>query len=366
MACHVAVPHRVHELDQHRTISADEQRAEGLVAARSGLPCQIDAAPQVCDVGPVHGPTLGAGAPRRDWVHNPRGMGSSWVVAREAELGSIDAFVDQVGHRPTAFVLAGDTGIGKTILWHVGVDLAEQRSHRVLRCRGVEAEASLSFVALSELLAPVLTETLEALAPPRRRALEVALLLAEPGETVPDADAVGLAVLDVLRVVAVQGPLLIAIDDAHWLDAASTSVLQISLRRLRDEPIGLLMTVREAPHESVVVELERCFPEDRLHRIDVGPLSLAALHHLLQERLSLELSRSELLVVHEETLGNPFFALEVGRELALHGNRPALGEPLPVPSSLRQLLGRRLDRLSTSTRDVLLIAALGAAGRRSR
>ncbi len=64
------------------------------------------------------------------------------------------------------------------------------------------------------------------------------------------------------------GPLLIAIDDAHWLDAASTSVLQISLRRLRDEPIGLLMTVREAPHESIVVELERCFPEDRVHRIE--------------------------------------------------------------------------------------------------
>ena len=187
----------------------------------------------------------------------------------------------------------------------------------------------------------------------------MALLLAEPGETAPDARReFGLAVLDVLRVVAVGGPLLIAIDDAHWLDAASTSVLQISLRRLRDEPIGLLMTVREAPHESIVVELERCFPEDRVHRTELGPLSLAALHHLLQERLSLELSRSELLLVEEATLGNPFFALEVGRELALHGNRPALGEPRSVPSSLRQLLGRRLDRLSTLTRDVLLIAAL--------
>ena len=168
MPGHVASTDRVGELDQHRPISVDEQRSERFASAVSGRSCQIDAAPQVCDVGSVHGPTLGAGAPLRDWVHNPRGMGSSRVVAREAELGSIDAFVDQVPHGPTALVLAGDTGIGKTILWHVGVDLGEQRSHRVLRCRGVEAEASLSFVALSELLAPVLTETLEALAPPRR------------------------------------------------------------------------------------------------------------------------------------------------------------------------------------------------------
>ena len=80
----------------------------------------------------------------------------------------------------------------------------------MLTCRGVEAEASLSFSGLSELLAPVLDDVMASLARPRRRALEVALLLVEPGEVAsPDAHAIGLAVLDVLRVLAGRGPVVV-------------------------------------------------------------------------------------------------------------------------------------------------------------
>ena len=81
-------------------------------------------------------------------------------------------------------------------------EAASSRYGRVLTCRGVEAEASLSFAGLSELLAPVFDEAAASLVPPRRRALEVALLLVEPGDAAPDAHAIGLAVLDVLRVLA--------------------------------------------------------------------------------------------------------------------------------------------------------------------
>ena len=140
----------------------------------------------------------------------------------------------------------------------------------VLTCRGVEAEASLSFSGLSELLAPVLDEVTASLAPPRRRALEVALLLVEPGEAAPDAHAIGLAVLDVLRVLAARAPLVVAVDDAQWLDPASAAVLQIALRRLRGEPVGVLITVREAPGLSVPIELDRCFDADRLRRLAGG------------------------------------------------------------------------------------------------
>ena len=65
-------------------------------------------------------------------------------------------------------------------------------SARSSHCRGVEAEASLSFAGLSELLIPVFHGAADALVPPRRRALEVALLLAEPGDVAPDAHAIGL------------------------------------------------------------------------------------------------------------------------------------------------------------------------------
>ena len=82
---------------------------------------------------------------------------------------------------------------------------------------------------------------------PRRKALEVALLLSEPRRGPPDPLAIGLAVHDVLRALARARPLLVALDDVQWLDPASAGVLEVALRRLRGDPIGLLVTVRPAP-----------------------------------------------------------------------------------------------------------------------
>ena len=134
------------------------------------------------------------------------GLTATDVIGRAAELGVIQEFLADIEHGPRALVLSGEAGIGKTVLWEAGVDDARGRFDSILTCRGVEAEASLSFAGLSELLGDVLDEVGPSLAPPRRRALEVALLLAEPGETAPDPHAIGLAVLDVLRALADRGP----------------------------------------------------------------------------------------------------------------------------------------------------------------
>ena len=256
-------------------------------------------------------------------------------------------------------MLSGEPGIGKTILWEAGVEEGGERLERVLTCRGVETEASLSFAGLSELIAPVLEEAAPSLVPLRRRALEIALLLAEPGDRPPDAHAIGLAVLDVLRFLAERGPVVVAVDDGQWLDPASAGVLQIALRRLRDEHVGLLATLRRTPDVVTPFELDRSFPDDRLTRISLGPLSLGAVHNLLEERLGLDLTRPELARVQEATAGNPFFALELGRELVRTNTRPTPGQALRVPESLQELLGGRLARLPGETLDVLLeVAAL--------
>jgi ATP/maltotriose-dependent transcriptional regulator MalT len=285
-----------------------------------------------------------------------RRVTAATVIGREEELDSIEAFLTEVEQGPAALVLSGEPGIGKTILWETCVDKAAERFGRVLTSHGVEAEATLSFAGLSELLGPVLEEAADSLAAPRRRALEIALLLAEPGEHPPDAHAIGLAVLDVLHALAGRGPLVVALDDVQWLDPSSAAVLQIALRRLREEPIGLLATLRGA-REVVPFELERALGEGRLTRLWIGPLTLAALHHLLKERLGLELTRPELARVQETSEANPFFALELGRELERTGTRPTAGQALRVPESLRELLGGRLARLPVEAVDVLLHAA---------
>ena len=285
-----------------------------------------------------------------------RGMAAD-VIGRDEELSSIAAFLARVEDGPSGLVFSGEPGIGKTILWEACFDQAETRFGPVLAHRSAEAEASLSFTGLSDLLAPVFQEAAPALAPLRRRALEVALLLAEPDEEAPDPRAIGLALLDVLRMLAERQPVVLALDDLQWLDPSSAGVLQIALRRLRDERVGLLATVRTAPEMAVPVELDRAFPADRLARLPIGPLSLGALHHLLTQRVGLDLTRPELGRVHEASAGNPFFALELGRELVRTGSRPTTGKALPVPESLYELLGGRLARLPTDTGDVVLFAA---------
>ena len=279
------------------------------------------------------------------------------VIGRDHELHSIEAFLERINDGPVALVLSGEAGIGKTILWEAGVEQATERFGRVLSHRSVEAEALLSFAGLSDLLAPVFDDVAPALAPLRRRALEVALLLAEPGAESSDPRAIGLALLDVLRVLAEESPVVVALDDVQWLDTSSAAVLQIALRRLRDERVGLLATLRKLPEIAAPFELESSFSDEHLERLWLGPLSLGALHRLLRERLGLELTRPELARVLETSAGNPFFALELGRELVRTNERPAAGRALRVPASLRELLGGRLGRLPAETIGVLLHAA---------
>jgi DNA-binding CsgD family transcriptional regulator len=279
------------------------------------------------------------------------------VFGRDEDLGAVQALLSAMQEGPTGLVLTGAPGIGKTTLWQRGVDDAQQRFGRVLLHRSAEAEASLSFTGLSDLVGPVLDRVRTSLAPLRRQALEVALLLAEPGERPPDPRAIGLALLDTLHALAAEGPVLVALDDVQWLDASSAAVMQIALRRLRGAPVGVLATLRSQPGPVNPFALDRALPQERVEQRSLGALSLDALDQLLRERIDLELTPAELASVQETSGGNPYFALELGRELVRTKSRPVPGRSLRVPESLQQLLGDRLDRSPPEAMDVLLPAA---------
>ena len=269
-------------------------------------------------------------------------MPSARIFGREAELTAI---ADLLARPPAAVVIEGEPGIGKTTVWEAGVASADGR---VLSCRAAGTEVQLSFAALGDLLAPALAELLPALPPPRRRALEVALLLEDPDGPAPERRAVGLAVFDCLRLLAEEGPVLVAVDDAHWLDDETAHALTFALRRLDAEPVMVLAAVRAGEAPAFTAEHTS---------IGLGPLDSAALYRLVRDRLGIALPRPLLTRVHETSGGNPFYALELARAL---GDRPSLdaGERLPLSASLQALLAARLDDLPNETRKALLAAAL--------
>ena len=203
----------------------------------------------------------------------------------------------------------------------------------------------------------MLDATLPRLVPVQRRALEVALLLRESDGRPPDARLLGLALLSVVRALAEDAPLLVALDDVQWADPSSAEVLRFVLRRLEDEPVAVLATVRERPVEAPL-ELDRAFAAFR--RFTVGPLSVGAIHRLLWGRLALNLPRPLLLRVHEIVGGNPFFALELGRGL-VDGTIRVDGTDVALPESLIALVTERLRALPARVRETLVaVAALAA------
>jgi DNA-binding CsgD family transcriptional regulator len=276
------------------------------------------------------------------------------VVARERELSLAEEFLYSARESLTVLVLEGEPGIGKTTVWRESVRLADSHGFRTLACRPARAEAKLSFSALTDLFGTLADETFDALPPARRQALEVALLRADAGESVVDRRAVAAAVTTALRELASERPLLIAVDDVQWLDPTSAATLAFALRRMGPERVGLLVARRTS--EVPPFDLDDLVEPERLIKMTVGPLNLAGLHHLLKERLGDAVPRSTLVRIHDASGGNPLFAIEVGRVLAETGTPPA-GEPLPIPSDVRELVRRRVGRLTADTREVLLAAA---------
>jgi DNA-binding CsgD family transcriptional regulator len=281
------------------------------------------------------------------------------IVGREHELGAVAAFLESVPGGVRALLLEGEPGIGKTRLWQAGLDAARAKGLTILAARPAGAEAQLSFVALGDLLEGVLEDALPELPPVQRRALEAALLLSDADAPAPEPRAVGLATLGVLRRLAGDGPVLVAVDDLQWADPPTVAALDFAVRRLRAEPVGLLFAIRSESCERLLPALERSLGDDRLTHVPVGPLSLGAVYHLLRGRLGLTLSRPLLRQLHETSGGNPFYALELGRALQRRGELPAPGEALPVPAGLQELVRERLAGLAPAVRDLLAaIAAL--------
>ncbi len=268
------------------------------------------------------------------------------LFGREAQLAALGAALSA----PGSVLLTGEAGIGKTALWEAGVAFAAAHGHQVLAARPAEAETSFAFAGLIDLLDSVDPELLARLAPPQRSALEVALRRVEPAGEPPEPAAIGLGLLNVLRPAAERAPILVAIDDVHWLDQPSAAAIAFASRRLPDESVRLLLARRPGPAGP----LERARPTQP---IEVDALDLAAMRRMLASRLGYFPSRGMLRRLVELTEGNPLFALETGRSLRDHAGGVGAGD-IPLPDTIEAALTARVERLPVPVRLILLAVAL--------
>jgi DNA-binding CsgD family transcriptional regulator len=285
-------------------------------------------------------------------------MDADAVVGRGTELATVEAALARVPGGLAGAVLTGEAGIGKSTLWDAGVEAARARGWLVLVARPAASEHSLTLAGLTDLLGPVDAAAFDALPPPQRTALEVALLRVEPTGAPPDQRTLSVAVTSLLRDLATgDRPLLLAIDDLQWLDPGSASILAFALRRAADRPVGLLASARAGEASKASDELLAAVPGDRIERVAVGPLHLAALHRLFEVRLGRSFPRVVLLRIEAASGGNPLYALELARALADVPSDVDVHAGLPVPESLAALIAGRVSRLPAGTRRAMLVAA---------
>jgi DNA-binding NarL/FixJ family response regulator len=278
----------------------------------------------------------------------------SSLVGRESELRAVETLLRS--ERPRAVAIVGEPGIGKTTLWQAAVEDARAQGARVLIARPTESEARLAFAGLADLLADVPDELFARLPEPQRVGLDVALLRAASARP-PERRVVGAGFLTLLRALAAESEVVCAIDDLHWLDASSAAVVEFALRRLGEEPVRGLFSVRAAElARGPIPALER---DLQVEHLELGPLSVAALHRVLMQELGRTFPRPTLVRIAQAAGGNPLYAIEIARELDRRGEHDISGR-VPVPQGLDALVRARVRALPAEARDALLRAAVAA------
>jgi len=278
-------------------------------------------------------------------------MSATAFVGRSEERRVLDGTLTKVrGGESQALVIRGEAGIGKTALLRY---TARQASgFRTAEISGLQAEMELPFAGIHQLCS-AMPDRLEALPGPQQDALRVALGRAA-GE-VPDRLIVGLAVLSLVAAVAEERPLLCLVDDAQWLDAASSQVLGLVARRLRADAAALLVAVREPA-------TARDF--DGLPELRVGGLEQSVARRLLEGVVAGRLDDRVADRLVAETGGNPLALLELparmtAAELAGGFGLPSDGE---LPAHIEDHYLRQIDDLPAPTQELMLLASAEPLG----
>jgi len=273
--------------------------------------------------------------------------GSDSLVGRRSELSRLDGFLQRAALDGEALVVAGGPGVGKTSLLRYTTSVAAEQGAVVLHGSGTEVEVEVGFATLHELLHPH-RERLTLLDPRHRDALAVCLGMVDGPPAL--RATVGAATVALVHLMALERPVLVAVDDVQWVDRASADVLAVLAHNLAGRRVGFLTTLREGTHSF--------FDHGTLPHLWLEPLGRSDSASLLARRDPL-LSPAARDWVLAQADGNPLALLELPRDT------DSTGPPGAAPAlsaRLQGLFAPRIQQLPKSSRAFLLLAALDVSG----
>jgi tetratricopeptide (TPR) repeat protein len=269
------------------------------------------------------------------------------LLGRTVELTRMAEVVDTGGRRSATLLLLGDPGIGKSSLLRAAVRRGQDAGHRVLGIAGVEAEAELPFATLHQLLRPI-QRSMPRLPSVQRDALNAAF-----GNTdgpAPEPFLIALAAVNLLTAAAAERPLLIVLDDVHWLDGPTHEAVAIIARRLDEQPIALIAAGRQG-YPGPLFEIG-------LSTMVVSGLADGPAARLLRTHAS-ELDPAVQTQILEQSRGNPLALVELPAAWPARG---PYSPELPLTARLERAFAARVAQLSQPARDLLLVMAVAHRG----
>ncbi|MEU9448835.1 AAA family ATPase [Streptomyces sp. NPDC048277] len=270
-------------------------------------------------------------------------MGAAVLVGRQREIEVLAGLLGRTPARGAVLLVLGEPGIGKSSLLHEAESVGRSRDFRVLDMVGVESEAAFPFAGLHQMLLPVLDD-IPRLAEREQDALLGAFGLADGPP--PEPFLIALAVVDLLVLVAADGPVLVLADDVQWLDPQSHQVLAFVGRRVPGSVV--IVAVLRTGHTGPF--LDAGFP-----RLTVGGVDDEAAARILSAHAP-GLGPAERRRIQDEAQGNPLALRELPSAVAL----PSAGglRSLSLSGRLEHAFAGRGAELPPRTRDALLVAAV--------
>ena len=308
------------------------------------------------------------------------------LVGRSAELALLSRTIDEAasGTGRSVFII-GEGGIGKTRLAAAVAERAAKRGWSVAIGRAYPVETGVPYAVFSDALLPIVRKlepaTLSVLT--RGGAADLGYLfpnLGAPGDreralSGADPSEIKARLLwnftQFLGRLSTKQPLLIVLENLQWADASSLELLHFVARQIEGQKIALLGTYNDTEREPNTVLRTTEQSLLRIGKLTVqklGPLGQAEVEDIVQQMFGVDKAstRHFSAMLYDSTRGNPFFVEETLKSLVDSGALKQregrwIGwemETLHLPSSIRDVVKARIDRLSLKARTLANLAAV--------